>query len=662
MSICIECLKPMEGMRQVPESVSPFYDLVPKDPVENLRWRHWLYRDAARDRGLQRALSYAAANDVLFFFGAFCWLFEPRRMAHVAPFVPWVHQEPAILTMDRCLGKRSVKMKKSRGEGATWSYLCVLLRRWLYDDYFSAGLMTRNEALVDSPVDPDALLFKLNWQIRQWPRWFAPAPWPEGPYRRHLNDHTIQNLDKSATIVGWSATKESGVGGRKTVVVFDEFGLFPSPDDVAALNSISQTTDSLFLVSSFYRAAGAYYDCLQEEDNAALVELLWWENPAKNRNLYRVKEGRAVAVDPADQPEVDRYREVGKELVERLARRGFQPEGHRCSPWYDGECSKPRMTPRHVAQQLDCNPQGVSSQCFYLPLLERMEREQARPPVARGTFGYDEDRCRFKGFYPREDGELKLWFRPGVGGEVPFGRYTVGCDIATGLGGDESSASTACILNQGTGEQVGEFSSTRIRPADFGRLVVALCRWFYGAFLAWDAMGPTGGTFKEEVVDRVGYGDVYRHKSGLELVRKETLKAGCLLPNDEAKYRAFSAMASAWDDLKFLPRSEAMLKECREYEFDGSTGKIIHKAAARTEVGANVGKLHGDLVIAAALAWRACEDRPLVEGETAEEEREAPAWSMAWWGEQHAQEGERGQNALDNVGDKVFSNIGVVRW
>ena len=65
---------------------SPYFDLIPRDPVENLRWRVRLREAAIDNPVLQAALRQACEEDVLFFFGFALWLVEPRSDKPDLPF------------------------------------------------------------------------------------------------------------------------------------------------------------------------------------------------------------------------------------------------------------------------------------------------------------------------------------------------------------------------------------------------------------------------------------------------------------------------------------------------------------------------------------------------------------------------------------------------
>lgn len=145
-----------------------FFSQVPRDLGRNLRYRIELRKRAQGDAGFRRAMLTACKHDILFFFAAWCWLYEPRprktedgiTLPNIIPFIPWEHQIPIIREIDEHLGFRDIGMEKSRGEGASWIAILFSLHRWLFRQMSAIGLVSRTENAVDNPDDPDSLMWK----------------------------------------------------------------------------------------------------------------------------------------------------------------------------------------------------------------------------------------------------------------------------------------------------------------------------------------------------------------------------------------------------------------------------------------------------------------------------------------------------------------------
>jgi len=194
---------------------SLYYDLAPKDPVENLQWRIRCRERALTDKHFRDALHQACMTDVLFFCAFALWVCEPRSKVKQKPLVPWSHQEPVILAMDETISEAmetehpvSLTLKKSRAQGGTFIYLAVTIQRAMRESGFTIGLVTRNEALVDSKVDDSAVMFKVAWMLDRLPAWML----PDG-YSRSMTDHVIR-LPNDSGWSGYAATGDVARGGR----------------------------------------------------------------------------------------------------------------------------------------------------------------------------------------------------------------------------------------------------------------------------------------------------------------------------------------------------------------------------------------------------------------------------------------------------------------
>lgn len=129
-----------------------------------LEWRRDVVEIAAsQDRKLQRELIRCCREDVLFFFNGFVDLFEPRlgddgaNEPQVLPFIPWPHQVEAIKYADEWMGKRDIRVNKSRAQGASYLYSMMFLHRWLFQPMFKVNLVSIGMGLGGSGGSNSAL-------------------------------------------------------------------------------------------------------------------------------------------------------------------------------------------------------------------------------------------------------------------------------------------------------------------------------------------------------------------------------------------------------------------------------------------------------------------------------------------------------------------------
>ncbi len=565
---------------------------------------------------------------------------------------PWPHQEPVIQAMDETITEAmqteqpvSLTLKKSRAQGGTYVYLAVTMRRALKEPGFTVGLVTRNESLVDSRVDDSAVMFKVAWMLDRLPNWML----PDG-YERSMTEHVIRLANDSGWS-GYAATGDVARGGRTSVFCFDEPGseeFIAANRDFKILSSVSHVSNCIFLVSTFGVDTGVFYEAATDPDNPRVYSLSWQDNPEHSKNIYTVLDGVAKALRPGEQEAVDQYIATHPRELKSIGRHGHKIEGKVQSPWYNAHRLLPGGTPRYIARELDMDPRGAVGKCFPVDLLDRMKRECCKPPVWQGQPVFDSETLTLTGLITRDDGPLKLWFKPGIDNMPPLGPFTVGCDIALGGDGAYSSNSVAAGLDDRTGEQVMEYTIKGMDAIKFARVGVGLAIWLRNALFGWEDSGMSGGFQKE--VEQTYYGNVFFRNTEQYGSQKKTRKPGWPC-RDKDKSAMFENMALAMEMGKYIPRSEAMIVECGEYEWD--KGKIIH---APTKNRGATEKNHGDRCIAGGGCWQVFSaDNAGNRIDTGEESSIIPEYGSFLWREQQEQ-----QHA--KIGSPRFGIRDVAGW
>jgi len=572
-------------------------------------------------------------DDPLFFFNSVLWVYEPRAKIKTLPFCTWGHQDPVILKIDESIDEAtetehplSLTVPKSRAQGGTFIYLGVIIRRALKDAGFSAGLVTRNEELVDSRTDSSAVLYKLAWMLDRLPKWML----PEG-YQRNSTEHTI-SLPNGSMFSGFSATSDVARGGRFTMFAFDEPGseeFVQGNKDYKIMSSVSHVSNFTLLVSTFGVDSGVFYESAMDPENRRVIRLDWKDNPDHSRNAYTIKDGDAKSVRPEEANAVRDYIASSGRELKSIERRGHKMEGKVRSPWYDAHCLLPGGTPRFIARELDMDPRGAVGKLFDSELLDTVKRRDVRAPVWQGKPVFDSESLKLTGLLSRKDGPLKLWFRPGADDSPPLGPFSVGCDIAMGSDGAYSSNSVASIIDDRTGEQVGEYTIMGMQSIIFARNVIGLCMWLRNARLGWEDSGVSG-PFAKEVMETQCYGNVYFREVAEIGSRRKTRKAGWRNGKDEDKADLFEKMALAMEKGSFVVRSEDLIRECGEYEWE--KGKIVHRPTKNIDQSE---KAHGDRCIAAGVAWLVYSEDGLRDRiDTNAETSETPEYGSFLWREQ----------------------------
>jgi hypothetical protein len=414
----------------------------------------------------------------------------------------------------------------------------------------------------------------------------------------------------------------------------DEFGakdFIAAGKDESVMESLHDVTSCIRMVSARYADSGVFHNACENPDtkkNGVHLVLDWKDHPQQSKHSYIVREGVAVALKPEDQAAVIEYHKGIPDLRTRLERKGFKYEGIVRSPWYDSRCLRPTATPRLIASQLDRNPKGAVGKVFASDLLDRMKRTHCQGPVWVGNPVFDSETCKLTGLIPREDGALKLWFRPGIDNSPPLGPFTAGCDIASGGVGAYSSNSVITALDDRTGEQVLEYTIKGLEPRPFARRVVGICMWLRNALLGWEDSGVSGG-FAKEIMEVIYYGNVFFRDVTQLGSQKKSRKPGWPC-RDADKADMFEMMALAMEQGKFVPRSQEMIIECGEYEWDGE--KIVH-APSKNKGAAD--KNHSDRAIAMAGCFMVFNtDNVVHKLDTSDETGDIPEYGSFLWREQ----------------------------
>lgn len=607
----------LDGLK-LPEC--PYYAIVPRQRRANLVWRAAVRRRCLDDLEFRAAILQACKEDPLFFFATFLWVLEPRddeegdddANSAIVPFLPWVHQEMPLRVMAAALGKRDLGMEKSRAEGATWMVLAVFFWAWLFRPYFLCGLFSKDEDAVDSKSKPGSLMSKLDWLLTLIPAWMLPDGYDSAKHR-NATAHTLVNPANHSCFSGFAATANAGTSDRFTAVLMDELAKFAGGNktgaDYHAMTSVQHTTNCRFLVSTPFGDSGAYYDAMHDPDsNMVKVILRWEDNPTKNQGLYKLdKQGHFHELNRGC-PMTAQQRANLNAIHEKLRRKGHQVEDKLRSPWYDRECLRSNATPKRVAQDLDRDYGGSVDKPFSQQVIKDL-LPRCQPPRYQGMITFDVEQL-FARFQPVGLGAVKVWTELTAGYLAPLREYVAGADISAGTAGDHSSNSSLMVFDRVTGEQVLEFAAMNLDPKEFARHTIAICKWFNSAFLCWEANGPFGTAFGQEV-ERQKYRRIYLRAVATEggNAGKKTMVPGFYHNKEEVKYSILADVLWAGVAGEICIRSEEALKEFREYAF-GKGGKIIHVRAEKSESTAAQGKAHGDRAIALAMALIALRDRP----------------------------------------------------
>lgn len=520
----------------------------PKDPLLNARYRREIIDLGNKSKEARRDIITAASRDVVWFVDTFLYGYNPKDhpSAPERPFVTYPFQEKAIRRIEKAIGYHDLVVPKSRAVGGTYMILATLFHRWLFFPMQSFLLASAKEDRVDNSGDPSCLFWKMDNFLQNLPSWMKP-----------LTDRIelkLENLETGSVINGESTNNNIDRGGRRTVVLADEAAAMREAAKIAS--SIQYVTNCCIWLSTFQGASGGFYELYKKYSQQQpdwVIKLGWWDHPIYSEGLY------------------------------------YGPDGKPRSPWYDRQCLR-AVGPRWIAQELDMDAMASGGQFFENELIDRLLGKDGtiRTPVSKGEVRFEEagENPRFT---PEPHGHLYLWCVLDRNGQPPPGTYVMGLDIATGKGGEMSSASTICVVDINTGEKVAEYKNSLITPTNFAKVVTAIARYFYEAKLIFGSQGL--GDFQATLRRECKYHRVHSRKDG---------KWG-FAENPESKLELLGNYRDALATGRFINRSSQALEECRQFIYANNT--VEHsQAIQRDQDPENSGKLHGDIVVADAMA------------------------------------------------------------
>ena len=553
------------------------YKLVPKDQESNVRFRADVLERCAADEEFRCLIMGICSRNILFWMNVFVWSLDTRKRNPHTPFITYLCQDHAILKVVEAIeseepGLPPIVVEKSRDMGASWMILLIFL--W-YLIFFPRQLeffmLSYKKDLVDG--DADSLFGKIDIAIDSLPSWMT----------RHLKrtEMRIRNRSTNTVIKGQATTEKAGIAGRYRAMLFDEF---PLVDDAETIyNKTGDCSNVRIFVGTPNGTHTKYYQLTQEK-HVTKIRMHWTQCPAKTRGLYTWNHGdkSPTILDkgytfPTDYPFVQHHN-----------------PGRPRSVWYDYECRRRGYNKIAIAQELDIDYQAAVWLFFDGAEISRLIATYCRDP---DHIGHIQDGK----FVEHASGLWKIWFKLDSRSRPAYGRYGIGCDVASGTGGKYGTASCASVVNLDTGEKVASFKSAHVPPAKFARIVAAAAYWFHEAIVNWEAQGATGTQFRKTLMDECEHTNVYFRRKGDDTLSPTiTDKIGWDASADR-QHELLESYRGALASGEFLNPEASALEETKKFIYDQGVVKHTLQLVKDDPSGAKAN--HGDEVIADALSW-----------------------------------------------------------
>lgn len=550
--------------------------------------------------GMMRA---ACGKDFFFWLNTFVWTIDQKRPHHrkKVPFVSYPYQDKGFDDiLDSLEEFFDVSAEKSRQMGASWMFDSVIDWCWLYRRGQNFLLLSETVEGVDKSNEPKSLMWKLDYIHSNLPPWLMPAGWDR---KKHRLVRRIVNPANGNTIVGEATTEDPGRGGNYTAVLHDEFGMCNV--GMKILESTKSATRTRWFNSTPNGTGNAHYRVVQlsrtNPKHVRPLRFYWAEHPVFSELLYRLDdEGNPKPAKGTKKSDLDAYLEAAADDIASLKKRDLWGRYKTRSPWFDRECCRSTGT-REISRELEIDYGGAGNQFFDQKDIQELIRMYCYPPVAVGDLEFDLETLEPLRFRENPHGRLELWCGL-VNGTPPCRPYVVAVDASAGTGASNTAIS---VWDSKSNEKVAQYVDPHIKPERAAKLVIALCKWFWDAFLIWETNG-SGRQFGDAAMEW-GYGRYYKRPTKTDF--GETGSSAGWAPTRDNKYALLGKYREALVTRAVCNRSEQAMLETLEYFFLGNNW-VEHSSLNDNEDPSGARDQHGDRVIADALAVKVMDDQP----------------------------------------------------
>lgn len=259
------------------------------------------------------------AEGCIAFIENFCWTYDPRSKDKNLPVVLFDFQKDAVRYIIEHIDQgTNFLIEKSRDMGVSWLVVYVFLWYWLFRDGTNLLLGSYKEKLVDDGVNQDALFGKLEYAIRNLPKWLLPKKFSMAKHRNKLK---LINPENNNIISGDTMNPQFGRGARKTAIFYDELGFWESAKEsweAGADTTACQIANSTPNGKNFYwklRTSGM-----------DVLSLIWKVHPLKDEQWYQYEKLRRTEEAMAQEIDLSYERSLeGRVYLEWEPEVGFYP-------------------------------------------------------------------------------------------------------------------------------------------------------------------------------------------------------------------------------------------------------------------------------------------------------------------------------------------------
>lgn len=269
-----------EPVRHLPE-VRSFEDWNKLELIRRARRLRKMYtiHDPQLRKNVLNADYQACKENPQYWIENYGWLANPqedKESIREFPFVMFNQQIALLELLNKSLKLgHPVLCNKGRELGISWLMLYRIFHAWRFSKLFSAKLGSRKESLVDDST-MDSLFGKLRFILDKQPPHLK---------EKNIKDIYLQiiNNRNNSEIIGEATNTGFGRGGRKTVVMLDEYAHnLPAIAD-SIWKSIDSVTKCAWLPSSPNGKGNKFYFLYSSFPQEYTFEIKWEANPYRDK-------------------------------------------------------------------------------------------------------------------------------------------------------------------------------------------------------------------------------------------------------------------------------------------------------------------------------------------------------------------------------------------
>ena len=249
------------------------------DYKEKLRNRLIINERCKTDLDFRKEVGKQCYEDSIFWCNNFAWTFDPREGSRNLAFVLWEKQEKYVRWVEKLLRNHEDGLiEKSRDVGISYTTLtAVVLYQWLFHD-FNALIGSRVESKVDKSDDPDALFWKIDYNLQRLPKWMLPEGFNMREHRTYMR---LSRPDNENVITGESSNPNFGRAGRYNLALFDEMGFWANAKSSWESSGSSATTRLAISTPPESGKASFFYK-LRQSSKAKLFTFHYKDDPRRD--------------------------------------------------------------------------------------------------------------------------------------------------------------------------------------------------------------------------------------------------------------------------------------------------------------------------------------------------------------------------------------------